>query len=56
MDGTLLIFTALVGLTIGATFGVGMTESAWRYDVIERGMGLYCPTTGEFAFMGECEK
>ena len=39
-------------------FGAGMAVNGWRYQasVIERGMGLYCPDTGAFAFVGECGK
>lgn len=28
----------------------------WHRQAIERGYGLYCPTDGEFAWVGECEE
>ncbi len=28
----------------------------YQTDIIRRGYGLYCPTTGIFAFKGECNE
>jgi hypothetical protein len=56
MDETLLIFAALVGLTLGVVAGGAASTALWQKDVIERGLGLYCPLDGEFAFTGECGK
>jgi hypothetical protein len=56
MDGTMLIFAALLGFTTGVLFGASLVDAGWTADIVGRGLGLYCPTTGEFAFVGECVK
>ncbi len=30
-------------------------DSRWEAVIIERGYGMYCPTDGDFAFIGECD-
>ena len=54
--GILFIF----GLTLGALFSAPLTyatvNSSYKSDLINRGQALYCPTDGQFAFNGECNK
>jgi hypothetical protein len=33
---------------------IATPNSNWQGKVIERGYGLYCPSDGAFAFVGEC--
>lgn len=42
------------GIFVGAVVGTG-TRDKWQAKVIDRGYGLYCPDTGEFAWKGECD-
>lgn len=49
----------LVGLAVGVFFGAVNSHNdvgEMRAEIIERGYGLYCPATGNFAFIGECEE
>lgn len=47
-----VVFTAFFAL-----LSLAFNEKARliRLDAIERGYALYCPTTGEWAWKGECE-
>ena len=54
----------IIGWMIGAiSFGwfaeiIGQSASqTYSYqELVDRGLGIYCPTTGDFAFIGECDK
>jgi hypothetical protein len=49
-------FAIVVGVVIGFTLGVfGGDNTAFEEGAIERGYALYCPLTGELAFVGECD-
>jgi hypothetical protein len=48
-----------VGLWLGLVVAVvtwGVTTSNWKHDTVERGLALYCPMDGQWAWNGECEK
>ena len=47
----------IVGLIGGVFLGAGLiaTGGESHGTIIEKGYGLYCPDTGDFAFTGECE-
>lgn len=48
---------SILGVVIGVVVTLVSAEvryQRWEAKVIERGYGLYCPTDGEFAFVGEC--
>lgn len=47
---------AVVGLVLGLALGMTGISSEWRADTIERGLAQYCPLTGEWAWVGECDK
>ena len=66
-DITFVVFIGLFfGVFIGLFFGVfidallgsfNVHELSVRHEVlIEKGLGLYCPTDGQFALNGECDK
>ena len=55
----MVVGAILTGFVIGALFGtlfVGtLSNNKWEANTIERGLALYCPKTGDFAFTGECD-
>jgi hypothetical protein len=57
MDDLLEVLAGLlVGFIIGAIgFGIGVNED-WRTDTVERGLAIYCPQDGQWAWIGECGK
>jgi hypothetical protein len=50
----------LIGLVLGLVVGItviGIVSNAvWRSDLVTRGLAIYCPLDGNFAFIGECDK
>jgi hypothetical protein len=49
----------IVGMIFGILFGIlfaALNPDETHQTIIEKGYGLYCPDTGEFAFIGECSK
>jgi hypothetical protein len=49
-------FGFIFGLVFGLGLGVFFVDSSWERDMIGRGYAEYCPKSGEFAFIGECDK
>ena len=50
---------AFTGLWLGLTVAVaawGVTNNLWKQDTVERGLAIYCPTDGQWAWVGECGK
>jgi hypothetical protein len=49
--------TLVVGLLGGLFLGVVLlfTGGESHKTIIDKGYGLYCPDTGAFAFIGECD-
>ena len=47
----------VVGLFGGLFLGAGLiaTGGETHQIIIDKGYGLYCPDTGDFAFTGECD-
>ena len=47
-----------IGLLIGgflSGFGIwGMTNTNWHTETVERGLAMYCPDDGQWAWKGEC--
>lgn len=50
-------------LLFGFCFGVlitvmawGVTNTIWKLETVDRGLALYCPMDGEWAWNGECGK
>ena len=50
------VFSVAIGMSVGGNMGDVRTKSELQTQAIERGYGLYCPTTGRFAWRGECEE
>ena len=50
LTGFFIGFFALFSLIVV----IATPNSAWQGKVIDRGYGLYCPSDGNFAFVGEC--
>tara|TARA_R110000824_G_scaffold234328_1_gene422864 strand:+ start:63 stop:236 length:174 start_codon:yes stop_codon:yes gene_type:complete len=48
----------LVGFGAGILIGmmIIIVGSENHKTIIQNGYGLYCPNTGDFAFIGECEQ
>lgn len=51
----------MVEAWIGFWFGVmvavlawGVTNTGWKHDTVQRGLATYCPTDGQWAWVGEC--
>ena len=44
----------IVALLLGGAMGEELAASKLHTEAIKRGYGLYCPTTGQFAWVGEC--
>jgi hypothetical protein len=34
----------------------GVTNALWKEDTVHRGLAMYCPTDGQWAWNGECGK
>lgn len=41
---------------VGASVGESQESDRWKEVTIERGLAEYCSKTGEWSWMGECEK
>jgi hypothetical protein len=46
---------AVLGLIVGAVAFGFTVESGWRTDIADRGLAIYCPTDGQWAWVGECK-
>lgn len=50
-------YVSLLSLFLGTflTAAAMNGRTVFHEELIDRGLALYCPQTGEFAFVGECE-
>lgn len=48
----LWVFGVVFGFALGAT----VTSWGWEEDIVGRGLALYCPQDGDWAWNGECDK
>jgi hypothetical protein len=55
-NGGFTFFAICLASFISMLLGGFIMSSQWRGEMIERGLGLYCPTDGTFAFTGECSQ
>jgi capsular polysaccharide biosynthesis protein len=49
----------LAGIVIGlgiAIFSNMLQHNVWRTDTVNRGLAIYCPNNGEWAWKGECDE
>ena len=54
--GAVFTFGLAMGVLLSALLTSAILSSSYESDLINRGYALYCPTNGEFAFKGECNK
>ena len=54
---TLMLVVMAMSITFGLVFAISdrATDSGWEKQIIQRDFGLYCPDTGDFAFVGEAQ-
>jgi 1,4-dihydroxy-2-naphthoate octaprenyltransferase len=45
----------LMGAFIGACVFVSAYNWSWKFDTVSRGLAIYCPTDGSWAWVGECK-
>ena len=50
---TELYFGFCFGLMV-AVVAWGVTNNLWKQDTVQRGLAIYCPTDGQWAWVGEC--
>jgi len=50
------LFLGLCFCVLFAVASWGVTNSNWKLDTVERGLALYCPNDGQWAWNGECGK
>ena len=57
-DKLVLLIPALIFIFVVFVAGLAAGEAHGRWlnqnEATERGLGLYCPVDGEFAWVGEC--
>ena len=44
----------LVSIVSAAAFGYSIAESHYQDQLLSRGLAIFCPDVGRFAFKGEC--
>jgi uncharacterized membrane protein YpjA len=54
-DGLGILWLLVVAVFIGFIFGYMYGEDEMQAQAIQRGYALYCPSSGDFAWQGECE-
>lgn len=53
--GAIIIGAFAFGVFVGAAAGFEGGSDAWRAETVQRGLATYCPTNGEWAWIGECD-
>lgn len=46
-------FAVLIAVLV-AVMAWGVTNTLWKIDAVDRGLALYCPMDGQWAWNGEC--
>lgn len=46
----------ILGLAIGGFLGSIENNAVWMEDTVELGLAQYCPDTGDWAWVGDCEQ
>jgi hypothetical protein len=44
----------LIGFGLGGLFAISQMNLEWRAETVARGLALYCPESGQWAWVGEC--
>lgn len=55
-DGGVFVMGIIVGLALGGLLGGLANSSIWREDTVKLGLAQYCPDTGAWAWVGDCEQ
>lgn len=56
MDDTLAVITFLaIVAAILIIPAMVIMDNQWKMDTVNRGLALYCPNDGQWAWKGECE-
>lgn len=55
-EGGAVFVVFLVGIVIGCFVGGAFISDEWEHVTIGRGLALYCPDNGNWAWKGECEE
>lgn len=50
-----IMFGVLIGLVIGGSVASSISVNEWRKDTVARGLAIYCPQNGQWAWIGECK-
>lgn len=53
-DGSAVMFL-VAAFCFGLTLGLLISESRYQKQAIYRSYALYCPDSGDWAWIGECE-
>lgn len=58
---TLLLFVALaaaivIGPVEGYKAGKDASSREWQKTTVDRGLAIYCPSNGKWAWLGECKQ
>ena len=51
----IMVLAVFAAFFAGLFAGSGLERSGWRHAATERSYGQWCPTTGLWAWEGECE-
>ena len=52
----LFTFGLIAGVLLSALVTSAILTSSYEASIVSHGYALYCPTDGQFAFNGECNK
>ena len=50
------LFGMLTAFVLGVFLFGSVIANHWQSETIERGLAQYCPQTGDWAWIGECEE
>jgi hypothetical protein len=43
-----------IGAVVGLLIGTAVNSIGWRANILDRGLAVYCPLDGKWAWKGEC--
>lgn len=53
---TLMAAAGFVLATVGALIDADTSREVWQRATVDRGLALYCPLDGQWAWLGECKE
>jgi hypothetical protein len=53
-DGVTFVLWTLWIVVLVSVGTIGVTNNIWKSDTVERGLAMYCPDNGQWAWNGEC--